>query len=263
MDRWSLSDTRIREPSSSPTPSFLEGWGRDRSGGYHTNDNYGIQLGVVLPLFSWLSKDQEIVETRIQSQYTVLAANKRHIANEVAEAFGAFQDAARSRSRSDAARARANRKLEAMADRLAGSEDPLAVERLRYDLESERDDFKKYILAADRRYNQAILRLEEALGADLDQVFNVKFESVAGARPDQGEVLASAAAQSTKYPDIPRAYPVPKVIELPSQKQDPATPEQGRGLFRSLKRAFSKSAAEIEKSAPKKEFRRGITNRHR
>lgn len=244
-----------------PWLSFIEGaYAKDSTSGHHTNDNYGFQVGVTLPLFSWLAKDEEVVQARIESYYSSLEANKRHIANEVSEAFSSVKEAARRRGRAEAASAAAASKLEAMSKRLENSEDPLAIEQLRYDVESERDDFKKYILAADRRYNQALIRLEQALGADLDQVFDYKFEAVAGVAPQEDEVLESAAP-STRYPDIPKARPVAKPIDLPSGSgEDPAKPKR-QTLFGNLKKSFAERSGDTGDAAPKKERRHGILNR--
>jgi outer membrane protein TolC len=209
------SELDVVKSKSIPWLSFIEaGYGRDSTGGEHRNDVYGFQLGVTLPLFSWLAKDEEVVQARIEAYYGSIAANKKNIANEVAEAFRTVKDAAKHRRRAEDAVATYTKKLEAEVKRLDGSEDLGAKERLRFDVESQRDEFYKYVLEADRLYNQSLIRLEQALGADLDQVFNVKFENVAGA--DVSDEVIAAAAESSG-PSAPRAKPVPKLIELEGQ----------------------------------------------
>ena len=244
-----------------PWLSFVEGsYARDRTGGNRTNDNWGIQAGVTLPFFSWLSKDEEVVQAQIQAQYASLEANQRHIAVQVEEAFRSVKEAGRSRGRAQSATTSAAKKMDGMKKRLEGSEDPLAIEKLRYEIASRVDDFSRYTRTADRRYNQALIRLERALGADLNQVFNYKFEPIAGQIADEGEVLAAAAASSQSLRPAPKAKPVPKKIDLPSQiKKKPATEKsestkpKRKGLFSRLKNSEKETKAEKEAKAEKED----------
>lgn len=248
------SELDIVKSKSIPWFSFVEaGYARDTSGGDHRNDNYGIQFGVTLPLFTWLAKDEEVVQARIESYYGSIAANKKNIANEVAEAFRSVKEAAKHRTRAEDAVANYTKKLEAEAKRLEASEDLAAKEKLRYDVESQRDDLYKYILDADRLYNQSLIRLEQALGADLDQVFNYKFEALAGAGVSS-EVTAAAAESSTA--SAPRAKPVPKEIKLeggaaPDTQSEASRPKR---LLHSLLGDDSSSAS-ARKGSDRKRFR--------
>jgi outer membrane protein TolC len=258
------SELDIIKSKRIPWVSFIEAaYAKDSTGGNHTNDNYGVQFGVVLPLFSWLSKDEEVVQARIESYYSSISANQKNIANEVSEAFRSVKESAHGRRRAEAASSVAGEKLETLKKRLENSEDLFAIERLRYDVESKRDDFYKYILAADRRYNQSLISLEKALGADLDQVFNYKIESIAGAIDDPDETVAAAAASSKPQEanNAPKAKPVPKLLELPSQKGTPAPAKaehsKKKGLFNAFKRA------KMERAAEQKPAQRGIWNRKR
>ncbi|MGI9240021.1 MAG: TolC family protein [Verrucomicrobiales bacterium] len=226
------SELDVVKTRSIPWLSFIEaGVGRDTNGGDHTNDNYGVQLGVVLPLFSWLAKDEEVVQARIESYYGSIEASKKNIANQVAEAFRSVKEAGRHRTRVQDAVISYSKKNAEKAKKLDASDDLAAKEELRYEVESERVKFYDYVIQADRLYNQSLIRLEKALGADLDQVFNMKFEPLADlASP--GEVLA-AAAESARL-TAPRARPVPQKIELESQKKqlgDRPIASRPKGLF--------------------------------
>ena len=216
-----------------PWFSFIEGgYAQDVTGGDFTNDNYGVQVGVVLPLFSWLAKDIDVVEARIESYYASLEANQKNIANEVAEAFRSVKEATGHRSRTEAAVAQHAKAMEERAKGLEASEDLAAKEKLRYDTEIERYKLYDYILAADRLFNQSLIRLEQALGADLDQIFKVEFEPLADFRTGSYEVIASAASSPPAAPVI-RAKPVP---ETPDSKSESEVEKPKRkGLFNFLK----------------------------
>jgi len=213
------SELDVVKSKSIPSLSFIEaGFGRDSTGGDHRNDSYGVQLGVVLPLFSWLAKDEEVVQARIESYYGSIEASKKNIANQVAEAFRSVKEAGKYRSRVDSAIASYSKQNEAKAKRLEASDDLAAKEDLRYEIASERDKSYEYLIEADRLYNQSLIRLERALGADLDQVLKVEIEPLA-AVSGLDEVTAAAAASSRAA--APRAKPVPKKILLDSQKKNP------------------------------------------
>lgn len=164
-----------------PWFSFIEPeYAQDVRTGEGTDEAYGVRVGVILPLFSWLAKDEKVVEARIASYYASLEANQKNIANEVAEAFQSVKEASSHRSRTTAAVARHSRAMQEKARQLEASEDRAAQERLRYDAEIERNKFSEHTLAADRLFNQSLIRLEKALGADLDEVFRVEYEPLAG-----------------------------------------------------------------------------------
>ena len=227
------SDLAVLKSKRIPTIRYLEAaYGRNETGGYHTKDEYGIQLGVILPLFSWISKDEKVVEAQIEAYYGSLKSNQTNIANEVAEAFRSVKESAKHRNRVEAAVAKHKKMLEATASGLERSEDLAAKEKLRYRIESIRSESHIHLLEADRLYNRSLLRLEQTLGADLDQVFAVKFETF----DESGgiEITAAAAASSHRYHTAPKAQPVAKEIVLPSQKVSAAAkvdPKKRWGLL--------------------------------
>jgi len=213
-----------------PWFSFIEAaYAQDSTGGTYTNDNYGVQVGVVLPLFSWLAKDAEVVEARINSYGASLEANQKNIANEVAEAFRSVKEATSYRSRTEAALAQHAAMLETRARGLDAAEDPAAKERLRYDAAIERNKFQEYLLAADRLYNRSLIRLEQALGADLDQVFKVQFEPA----DDSYDVVVASARGSSDGEPLPAPLPVP--AELESKTEEAAEETKRKGFFGFLK----------------------------
>ena len=211
----------------------------------------------MLPLFSWLAKDEEVVQARIASYYGSLEANQKNIANQVAEAFRSVKESANYRNSVTGALAKYGKKIDSELAKLDESDDIAAKERLRYDIEVERDDYYKYILAADRLYNKSLIRLEQALGADLDQVFNTKFERIAGAKIDSGEVLA-AAAPSAKPPAAPKAKAVPKKILLKTDKATPPAPAPTKKKRTGL---FDRSKSPDKDKRKRPAFRRGFGSR--
>ncbi len=197
-----------------------------------------------LPLFSWLAKDEEVVQARIESYYGSIEASKKNIANQVAEAFRSVKEAGKYRSRVDSAITSYSKQNEAKAKRLEASDDLAAKEDLRYEIASERDKSYEYLIEADRLYNQSLIRLERALGADLDQVLKVEIQPLA-AVSGSDEVTAAAVASSGAA--VPRAKPVPKKILLDSQKknsgevQPSSDSPEPKGLFHRIGKPDSKA----------------------
>lgn len=209
-----------------PWFSFVDAaYAQDSSGGTHTNDEYGVQVGVVLPLFSWLAKDEEVINARLEAYYAMLEANQRNIANEVAEAFRSVDEANRHRARTAAAIAQHSRAIAEREKTLEASEDLAAREGLRYDIEVELLKLHEYRLSADRLFNQSLIRLERALGADLDQVLHVEYEPLGGPSPPPAEESAPPSS-----PPATRAIPVPEAAAR--QVGEGTTRTKGKGLFR-------------------------------
>lgn len=222
-----------------PWFSFVDAaYAQDSTSGQHTNDNYGVQVGVILPLFSWLAKDEKVVEARIEGYYASLEANQKKIANEVAEAFQSVKEASRHRARTEAAIEQHSRSMKERAKDLEASEDLAAREQLRYETEMELYKFHDYNLAADRLYNQSLLRLERALGADLDRVFKVEYESSNSSLTVSGESRGESEGSSVSKPDLIRAQPVPEASArtVPVEGEKPAR----RGFLGFLKEPGNK-----------------------
>ena len=218
-----------------PWFSFIEtDYAQDVSVGDQTDEAYGVRVGVILPLFSWIAKEEKVVEARLDSYYASLEANQKSIANEVAEAFQSVKEASSYRSRTETAVAHHNRTMGERAKSLDASEDLAAKEDLRYETEIERNKFFEHSLAADRLFNQSLLRLESALGADLDQVFKVDYRSLNGTSVESSQPLAPAPASSTstRLSGV-RARPITEgnVRKSPSEAGKP----KRKGLFHFLK----------------------------
>lgn len=238
------AELKVVKSKRIPWFSFIEaGYAQDSTGGTHSNDNYGVQVGIVLPLFSWLAKDKEVVEARIDSFYASLDANQKSIANEVAEAFRSVKEATSYRSRTEAAVAQHTEAMAERAKSLEASEDLAAKEELRYDAEIERNNLRQYILTADRLFNQSLIRLEQALGADLDQVFTVEFDPLSGAGSPTGAFVVPAAAKPLAAKPL-AAKPVAMTIE--EKTGNDAEKPKRKGLFHFLK---TKSKAKADQDA--------------
>lgn len=222
-----------------PWFTFVEPeYGHQYDGGDQVDEAYGVRVAVIMPLFSWLAKEEKVVEARIAAAYASLEANQKSIANEVAEAFRSVKEAERHRARTMEAVAQYSRRMEERAKELAASEDLAAQEQLRYDTEMERYKFDEYVLAADRHYNQSLIRLEQALGADLDKVFRVEFDNT-GSGPVTTSPNSTMPQAPEPEPRRVRARPVPEASVREARSESGT--ERRRGLFDFLKEQDSSS----------------------
>lgn len=236
------SELHLVKTKRIPWFSFLEAaYANDSTGGQHTNDNYGVQVGVILPLFSEIAKEEDVAEARLQSYYAMLEANQKSIANEVAEAFKSVNDATRHRARTNDAVARHSEKMARRAEDLEAAENLAAKEQLRYDTEMQQHKLREYQLSADRLYNQSLIRLEKALGADLDRVFRVEYETFGAVQstPSKPRSLPGVRApEATPAPIRATPVPVPEASVRGSQGGEPRSKKGG--LFRFLKQQNGK-----------------------
>lgn len=236
------SELHLVKTKRIPWFSFLEAaYANDSTGGQHTNDNYGVQVGVILPLFSEIAKEEDVAEARLQSYYAMLEANQKSIANEVAEAFKSVNDATRHRARTNDAVARHSEKMARRAEDLEASENLAAKEQLRYDTEMQQHKLREYQLSADRLYNQSLIRLEKALGADLDRVFRVEYETFGAVQSTPSKPRSRPGVRGPEVTPAPiRATPVP-VPEASVRGSQGGEPRSKKGgLFRFLKQQNGK-----------------------
>lgn len=236
------SELHLVKTKRIPWFSFLEAaYANDSTGGQHTNDNYGVQVGVILPLFSEIAKEEDVAEARLQSYYAMLEANQKSIANEVAEAFKSVNDATRHRARTNDAVARHSEKMARRAEDLEAAENLAAKEQLRYDTEMQQHKLREYQLSADRLYNQSLIRLEKALGADLDRVFRVEYETFGAVQSTASKPRSRPGVrvpEATPAPIRATPVPVPEASVRGSQGGEPRSKKGG--LFRFLKQQNGK-----------------------
>ena len=237
-----------------PWFSFIEPeYSQDVTVDDRSEDAYGVRVGVILPLFSRLGQDEQVVEARLAGYYASLKANQKNIANEVAEAFRSVKEAASYRARIKHAVAQHSQTIQKRAEALEASEDVAAQEQLRYDAEMERLKIQEHNLAADRLFNQSLIRLEKALGADLDRVFKVKYEPAAGA-------VARADPRSVAVPGAAAASPKPTSSALPIVNRGSANGDRKslksaekpkrKGLFHFLKEQSNAKPSKKTNAAP-------------
>ena len=163
---------------------------------------------------------KKIVEARIESYYATLEANQKNIANEVAEAFQSVREASSHRARTSAAVERHTRTMAKRSQDLEASADLAAKEKLRYDTDLERNKLQEYQLASDRLFNQSLIRLEKALGADLDRVLRVEYESLGAGGPivrEPRDVPVSLPEKPTPSAMRATLVPVPEASARGSQ----------------------------------------------
>ena len=150
-----------------------------------------------------------------------------------------MKDATRYRARTEAAIAQHSEAMELRAQSLEASEDLAAKEQLRYDAEIERNNLYQYILVADRLFNQSLIRLEQALGADLDQVFKVEFEPLANAASpmiSNAGIVPVAAEREASKRSLIRATPVAANPDSSPEPEEVGKKAKRETLFDFLKR---------------------------
>lgn len=231
------AELKVLKRQSIPWFSFIQTeYAEDVAGGDPSDQAYGVQVGVILPVFSSLAKDEKIVEARVESYYAMLEANQKNIANEVAEAFQSVREASSHRARTSAAVERHTRTMAKRSQDLEASADLAAKEKLRYDTELERNKLQEYQLASDQLFNQSLIRLEKALGADLDRVFRVEYESLGADAPifrEPRDLPVSPPEKPTPSAMRATLVPVPEASARGLQGGE-AKPRK-KGLFQFLK----------------------------
>ena len=137
--------------------------------------------------------------------------------------------------------ARHSEKMARRAEDLEASENLAAKEQLRYDTEMQQHKLREYQLSADRLYNQSLIRLEKALGADLDRVFRVEYETFGAVDPTPSKPRSRPGVRVPEATPAPiRATPVPVPEASVRGSQGGESRSKKGGLFRFLKQQNGK-----------------------
>lgn len=174
IHRAQVSKLELKEYNAQKIPwfSFVQGfYGVEYDRGYRQSDNYGVQFSMTLPLFSWFkNKEGEVFEEEIRSYNQQASVARVRIQAEVDAALNSFQKARQRLAAFDKVYAKSQdlrlqkiKELDELGIRFKDAKD-VAEESL---AEWRVRRVKVYAL-----YNEALLRLERALGADLAQVFS-------------------------------------------------------------------------------------------
>lgn len=174
--------------------------GRGEQGNVKTDTSWGISFAMSLPVFTWMGHEKEIHEAAIASHYGQMSASKKVVTAEVVAAYQNIKRAASFRGRARSASVKQSARNKSFLSKLEGM-NPHKYEETRYDINRSTTDTDRYRLDAERRYNRALLKLEEALGATLEDIFS---QSAKAGAP---EVFAAAAA-----PAAPKEKTVKKEV---------------------------------------------------
>lgn len=174
--RANLARARSQEVKSSRVPWLNDvrfGWARTHSDGYRDQDELSVLVTMSLPFFSWFYNkehkqwDEGVV--RFQEARDFLA---RSVDGQVAFALNSLRESAREldrRSVFEKESLEALAKNEAEADSFGDN-----AERIRLDARELRIKLDRSRLQTIYLYNQAVTRLELALGMTLEELFDVR-----------------------------------------------------------------------------------------
>lgn len=181
-----------------PWFTFVEGfYGVDYDRGYRSSDNYGIQFGMTIPLFTWFkNKGHEVIEQKQQTLNSKAAAVRSSIRAEVDSAVFQLGKASTLMDRFETRRRKYRSVMkESLVKAQKGG---LQSNDARFRAEESLAKLDELRPNVHKSYNEAILMLEHAVGTSLDEVFSGDTRS---GRPDSnallnGEAEISAATAS-------------------------------------------------------------------
>ncbi|CAN5258727.1 hypothetical protein BH23VER1_BH23VER1_18690 [soil metagenome] len=171
-----LSKFDLKEYNAKKIPwvAFVEGfYGVEYTGSDRVADNYGVQVAISLPLFSWFkNKENEVYEESIRSFNRQAAVVRNRIQNEVDSALAAFLKAdQRIQSHESSFRVRE----QALRARLAESEDlGLRGREAAIRAKEQLARIQRTRRSVYSYYNEALIALERAIGTDIKNVFSTK-----------------------------------------------------------------------------------------
>ncbi len=166
----SEGDLAVAKSKYIPWFSYMQvHYGVENTGGQQTSDNYGFQVGVTLPFFTWLGREKAVHEAAVESLYSQMGAAKQQITAQVTEAYRAVR-----RTASLKARVAENQKaMGAELDKAVEfAQDAVDSKKLNFEAAKKKLDLSESMLSAHRHYNEALIRFEEALGVDVNEVFS-------------------------------------------------------------------------------------------
>ena len=146
------------------------GVSREEEGGQRTGDNWGVQLAMSIPIFSWMNSESSIQEAALTSYYSQKGATQKIITSEV---VAAYQNLKRAKSYREKTRTHAQIQQKYNADFIEkiGNTNRNKAERIRFEISRNTAKTNEHKLDAERAYNKALMQLEKSLGSPLGKVF--------------------------------------------------------------------------------------------
>ncbi|RCL32933.1 MAG: TolC family protein [Verrucomicrobia bacterium] len=146
------------------------GVSREEEGGQRTGDNWGVQLAMSIPIFSWMNSESSIQEAALTSYYSQKGATQKIITSEV---VAAYQNLKRAKSYREKTRTHAQIQQKYNADFIEkiGNTNRNKAEKIRFEISRNTAKTNEHKLDAERAYNKALMQLEKSLGSPLGKVF--------------------------------------------------------------------------------------------
>ena len=168
----SSADLRMAKSARIPWTSYIQGsYERNYADGRYTNNDFGVEVGISLPLWSWFKNDEhKIYEAEIAAYRDRRTSVEQLVRGQVTYAVHEIKQAAtRVNSIKRERRNWASELKKNLADASAPGNDrasEIRHESEAWDLKLGRDH-----LQAVAAYNMAVRQLERALGVDLEDIF--------------------------------------------------------------------------------------------
>ncbi len=175
-----ISKFELKEYNAKKIPwvAFIEGfYGVEYSGSDRVADNYGVQLAISLPLFSWFkNQEDEVYKETIRSLNSQAAILRHRIHNQVDSALKAFRTASGNVQTAESNYRKREQGVTALLQQSeeAGLRGQDAATRAKRSLARvQRTRRSSYA-----HYNEALLALERALGTNLENAFSTEIPEV-------------------------------------------------------------------------------------
>ena len=171
--REEIAQTSLSASKAKLIPWFdyvQAGVSRDEESGQRTGDNWGVQLAMSIPIFSWMNSESSIQEAALTSYYSQKGATQKIITSEV---VAAYQNLKRAKSYREKARTHAQIQQKYNSDFIEriGNTNRNKAERIRFEISRNTAKTNEHKLDAERAYNKALMQLEKSLGSPLGKVF--------------------------------------------------------------------------------------------
>ncbi len=169
----SSADLRMAKSARIPWASYIQGsYERNYADGRYTNNDFGVEVGISLPLWSWFKNDEhKVYEAEIAAYRDRRTSVEQLIRGQVAYAVHEIKQSATRVNSINKERRKWDESVKKTAPP-AGMTPGLAESEVQHENESWSLKLGRDRLQAVAAYNQAVRQLERALGVDLEEIFH-------------------------------------------------------------------------------------------
>ena len=198
----SLDETNARRI---PWFDYLQaGIGREEEAGEKTENSWGIQVAMSVPIFSWMNNESSIQEATIASYYAQKGATQKIITSEVVAGYQNLKRAKVYRERASTHAEIQNKYNIEFIERIGKTERHRA-EKIRFEIAKNTAKTNENRLDAERAYNKALMQLEKALGSPLGKVFTTAEQKKILSTEDLGLQKKKNSSQSFQKDSTPES----------------------------------------------------------